>query len=372
MATRLNLIALALSAALSMPIRLAGQEPYVRLGDRIVLYGHSDPAGRGFADLVETFLLTRFAKQEISFFRATAGEEFDSSSAAGRPTLIVVTADDAASAGFRSFLERAGSSSPPPRLTVLEDDGRPGASAFAAGQAADRILRLDVSRALAAAVERARAIDPALAHAMAVSGTPSRSLLIAGAVLEAWRAPALVSAVEIDALRGTAARVENTTVRDMENGRVVAWTQDDEALPLAVDLMDPSVTLAIQASDFSRRLDSQILRVRGMASERYRFTIDGELIGVFHRDQLDAGLNLALLRTPMWKRAMAVLALTRRHEELRASRRRLLEASAGERQTPDWRAALEALDADEAALLEEQLEKVKAGTHDYELQPVER
>jgi hypothetical protein len=107
-----------------------------------------------------------------------------------------------------------------------------------------------------------------------------------------------------------------------------------------------------------------------MAAEHYRFTIDGELVGIFHRDQLDAGINLALMRTPMWKQAMSVLALTRKHEELRARRRTLLETPSEQRQTAEWRSAWEALDTEEADLAAEQRTKARPGTHDYELQPV--
>jgi hypothetical protein len=232
-------------------------------------------------------------------------------------------------------------------------------------------LVVDLGGFLEAAAAKARAIDPGFPSPIAAKGGPAGALLTAQAILQAWRAPALVSAVEIDALRGAVTRADNTTVRELENGRVVAWTEDDQALPVPVDIMDPAVLLAMQAADFARRLDSQTLRIRGMAAERYALTIDGEKIGTFHRDQLDAGLNLATLRTPMWKQAMAVLALIRQHDGMRAERRRLMGTPADERRE-EWRSAIEALDASEAALVEEQQKKAKAGTHDYELQPVER
>jgi hypothetical protein len=233
---------------------------------------------------------------------------------------------------------------------------------------------VDIAGALAAAADKLRAIDPVMAAAFLPNDPANhvRSLLVAGAVLQAWRAPAIVSTVEIDALRGTVTRAENTTVRELENGRVIAWTQDDRVLPAAVDFMEPAIGLAVLASGFASRLDAQTLRIRGMAAEQYRVTIDGETVGTFHRDQLDTGLNLALLRTPMWRQAMDVLALTRRHNELRASRRQLLNAPVEQRRSAEWRAALQSLDAAEADLVSAQLRRARAGTHDYELQPVER
>jgi hypothetical protein len=318
-----------------------------------------------WTSLLETFLLTRFPQLDLSFRYVTGDREIDPSASSNRSAVIVVSSTDANSPAFAGLLENVGASAPRPRLTILENGTQ------AAGPTGGA-LPVDIAGSLAAVVEKARAIDSGAATDIAngVRGQ-ARPVLIASTILEAWRAPALVSSVEIDALRGTVTRTENTNVREMENGRVIAWTQDDEALPMAVDIMDPSVILAIQASDLTRRLDQQILRVRGLAAERYTLTIDGELVGIFHRDQLDAGLNLALLRTPMWKRAIAVLALTRRHDELRASRRKLYEAPAGQRESAEWRAALEALDRAEMDLIAEQRTKLKAGTHDYELQPVE-
>jgi hypothetical protein len=360
--------AVALSAIFCLPPLLMGQEFYLRPSDHVVYYGDSDSAGRGCASLIETFILTRFPHYHISFTNITNDQDFDPSSLATQPTVIVATAADANSKAFRAFLEKVRASSPQARLTILETAASP-------AERGAQILSVNVFESLAAAAEKARAIDSALAATTLSSGVPrgpAGPLLIANALLQAWRAPALVSSVEIDALRGSVTRAENTTVREFENGRVIAWTEDDEALPVAVDIMDPSVVLAIQSSDFGRRLDDQTLRVRGMAAERYSFTIDGTLIGIFHRDQLDAGLNLALLRTPMWKQAMAVLALTRKHEELRQSRRHLFDTPPEQRKSDDWRAALEALDTAEAELVNEQQKKAKAGTHDYELQPVER
>jgi hypothetical protein len=66
---------------------------------------------------------------------------------------------------------------------------------------------------------------------------------------------------------------------------------------------------------------------------------------------------------------MSVLALTRRLGEVRASRLRLMEIPK-EQRGAEWRASVEAVDATEADLAVEQRTKAKAGTHDYEFQPV--
>jgi hypothetical protein len=166
-------------------------------------------------------------------------------------------------------------------------------------------------------------------------------------------------------------RAENTTVRDLENSRVVAWTEDDRALPMAVDFEDIKVVFATGCSGFTAALNQETMRVRGLAAAWYRLTIDGEPMGYFHSSKLDEGIDLAGLRTPMWRQAMAVHALTRKHDEIQAARSRLFESTAEERRSPEWKKALDALNAAEEEVVSEQRAKAIPGTHDYELQPVE-
>jgi hypothetical protein len=355
-------------AALCLAPLLPGQNFYLRSGDHVIFYS-SDPAGGAYGDLIESFVLTRMPQHDVLFSRG----EIEPRALPGRPIVVVTTSVDGASAAFRGFLQGIQATS----LQVRQTELNTAAVQTGGGEKRPRpaeLLAVDVAGALRAVAEKVRGAEPMMATMLETGTGRSQAgpLLIAQAVLETWHAPGLVSEVEIDALRGTVVRADNTTVRDMENGRVVAWTQDDQALPMAVDIMDPPAMLAVQSSGLAKRLDSQMLRVRGMAAERYRFTIDGELVGVFHRDQLDAGLNLALLRTPMWKRAMSLLVLVRKHDELRAARSRLMETPPAARQSQEWRTALEALDAEEAEVVKEQQAAAKAGTHDYEFQPVEQ
>jgi hypothetical protein len=357
---RLVLALLAVTASLSPGAN--GQEFHLRADDCVVFFNDSGPASPEIENLIETYVLNRFPQWNVTFTHVSSRRDLSSLNV--RPSVIVVRATDVNSPGFGELLEKTNASGMAPRVTIL---GTAAASERIGGS-----VQVDIAGMLTAAAAEARSIDSGLSGSIFSGGAargPAGSLLIAAAILQAWHATAVVSAVEIDALRGAVARADNTTVRDMENGRVIAWTQDDQALPLPLDIMDPSVMLAIHASGLPARLDSQMLRVRGMAAERYTFTIDGELVGVFHRDQLDIGINLALLRTPMWKQAMSVLALTRRLGELQATRRRLLETTEQQRGA-EWRAAMEALDTSEADLTAEQRTKAKAGTHDYEFQPV--
>lgn len=368
-----------------------GQDFYLKTGDNVIFYGDSDLAGRLYEGFIESYVLTRFPHRDVPFAHAIWNQLGDPASRPDRPTVIVTkppngeAAEQAEGARYRDSLRSITASFPQTRLTSLQTGPAPvdrGGGVVTAGggrtppavPVKEGTLPVDVGGLIAAAVEKARAIDPALAATIMANGNPvgqAGQLLMAQAVLQSWHAPALVSAVEINALRGAVVRAENTTVRDMENGRVIAWSQDDQTLPMAVDFTDPAVALAARCSDLVRTLDNQTLRIRGLAAEQYRFTIDGEFQGIFHRDQLETGINLAALPTPMWKQAMEVHALTRKHRELAASRWQLVQAPAEQRKSDEWKSAWEALDAAETDMVNEQRARAMPKTHDYELQPVE-
>ena len=120
---------------------------------------------------------------------------------------------------------------------------------------------------------------------------------MAESLLKAWGAPAVVSAVEIDAASRQVARAENTTVTGLTVGRTVSWSQKDAALPMPVSLRDrsvpiavrrgaPTMDLALSASDFMQALNQQTLRVRGLEAARYTLKINGSVTGSFSREQL--------------------------------------------------------------------------------------
>jgi hypothetical protein len=363
--------ALALCVMSGLASVAPGQEFYLKTGDNVIFYGDSDLAGRLYEGFLESYVLTRFPQRNVTFAHAIWNQLADPSARPDQPTVIVTkpptgeATEQAEGAKYRDFLRNIATTFPQARLISLQT--RPASIDRGEGV-------VDVNSLIAGAVEKARAIDPALAATIMLNGNPAGQagqLLMAQAVLRAWHAPALVSAVEINALRGAVVRAENTTVRDMENGRVIAWSQDDQTLPMAVDFNDPAVALAARCSDLVRTLDDQTLRIRGLAAGQYRFTIDGEFQGFFHRDQLESGINLAVLPTPMWRQAMEVHALTRKHREMAASRWQLLQAPEEQRKSAEWKSAWEALDAAETDLVKEQRARATPKTHDYELQPVE-
>jgi len=230
----------------------------------------------------------------------------------------------------------------------------------------------DLNASVVAALEKAKASDPETAKkiiADRVHPGPSGHLLMAEALLKAWNAPAMVTAVEIDAAKAQAVRTENAAVSDLKESNGLTWTQSDKALPMPLDLKDPVMKLAVQNSDFLRAVDWQPLKVTGLKGQRYVLKIDGEQAGTFSAQQLADGLNLAELPTPMVRQAQAVHDLTLKHNNLHAVRWRELQVALAQQPLPHLPQAIEALDSLEADLVTQQRMLAQPKPHRYELLP---
>jgi lysophospholipase L1-like esterase len=167
---------------------------------------------------------------------------------------------------------------------------------------------VDLNQPLVALLKSAAAKDPRVAEQIipdSIHPGPAGHLIMAGELLKAWNAPAIVSEVRLDA-SSRAVTAFNTTVGDFDG---LAWTQLDRALPLGLDPNDESVALALRLTDFSASLNRQPLAVDGLAPGSYELLIDGEVVGSFRSDELGAGVDLAALPTPMKAQALRVLEL---------------------------------------------------------------
>jgi hypothetical protein len=131
---------------------------------------------------------------------------------------------------------------------------------------------------------------------------------MAEALLKGWNAPALVSAVTIDAKSGHAVREENATVTDWRaDGSELQWTEMEGGLPLPL-LKDNALTaLLLKLTDIEKALNQEPLRVTGLEDSReYTLNIDGQRMGTFTGDELERGVNLAEYNTPMRQQAQGV------------------------------------------------------------------
>ena len=191
---------------------------------------------------------------------------------------------------------------------------------------------------------------------------------MAGALLKAWNAPALVSSVDID---GTTVTPANVTVEGLSTSNgTLTWTETESALPMPLDLKDAGIALALKSSDFADTLDREMLRVSGLSSPSYRLTIDGEIIGDFTRMELASGVNLAMMPTPMLRQALAVHALTLKHNNVHFARWRSIQVPLEDYTLSGIDNAMAALDSLEAELVAQQRAAAQPKPHRFMLTPV--
>lgn len=231
---------------------------------------------------------------------------------------------------------------------------------------------VDPAAALNIVLSSASHIDPAAASEIIpdhLHPGAAAHLIIAEALLTAWHAPALVSDVEIDAPGGRVVRAENATVHELKGGEDPNWTETDKALPFPLDLSDPAIAAIVRSSDFVQALDQQILKVDGLSALHYELRIDGKSVGTFDAQQLQAGINLALLDTPMKKQAVRVFNLVQEHENVHFGKwKRAMFPLEGLSLAHKQR-AIEALTTLEQDLQEEQHAAAQPHSHHYELHP---
>jgi lysophospholipase L1-like esterase len=336
---------------------------YLKDGDRVVFYGDSITDLRVYTTFTETFVVTRFPSLNITFTHSGWGGDRVGGGGGGKidtrlerdvyahhPTVVTVMLGmndggyrafdqqlyDTYKAGLAHIADSVRKNLPSARLTLIQpsayDDitreprfpGGYNEVLLRYGEAVKEIAAAagqttaDLNAPLVDVLQKARAADPAIASKILPDRVhPSRAagLILAGALLKAWGAPALVTDVTIDAAAGKAATAQNTTITDLappadDGARDITWTQLDAALPMPLETNNPGATLAADAFGFTDTLNRQTLRVTGLPATDYELRIDGKPAGRFTPAQLAAGINLATLATPMTAQAAEVHNLT--------------------------------------------------------------
>ena len=411
--TRVFLLCLILLAPLA-----AGQDGfYLKDGDRVVFYCESITAQRLYTTFVETFVVTRFPRLQIGFVHSGWGGDRVTGGGGGnvdvrlerdviahKPTVMTIMlgmndgryrAYDAEifntySGGYRHIIEKVKRALPGIRITAIQpspydDVTRP--PTFEGGYNAvlvrygqflkelaqqENLTLADLNTLVVAALEKAKARNAETAARIVpdrVHPGPSGHLLMAAALLKAWKAPATVSSITIDANAKKVARTDNADVNGLEVSDRISWTQTDRALPMFVDMKDPVMELAVESSDFVETLDEQILKVTGLRGARYVLKIDGEEIGSFTGQGLAEGVNLALRQTPMSKQASEVHALTIKHNTIHWARWRQVQVPLQNDALDQSTAAMDSLDRLEAELVRKQRAAAQPKPHRYELLP---
>ena len=408
---RILLLSLCVLAAL-----MAG-EFQIKDGDRVVFYGDSITDQRLYTTFTETYVLTRFPGMKVRFVHSGWGGDRVSGGGGGpadvrlkrdviayQPTVVTIMLG-MNDGGYRAFdpeiFERFASgyqhivttlkqALPGLRLTLIQpspfDDvtrwptfeGGYNAVLVRYGQfvkelaAKESLSVADLNTGVVAALRKAITLDPMLAERIIpdrVHPGPGGHLLMAGALLKAWNAPATVSAVALDAGRDAAETVNTRVTEVKREAGTIAWTQADRALPMPADPKDAAMALALRSSDFTETLNQQTLRVTGLKAGTYALRIDGETVGSFGAGELAKGVNLATLETPMVRQARQVHDLTLRHNNIHFARWRSVQVPLQDLGLERTQAAMAALDSLEDEIVERQRAAAQPRPHQFVLAP---
>jgi lysophospholipase L1-like esterase len=405
-----TLVLIALAA-----LSLAAQDFYLKSGDTVVFYGDSITDQRLYTTFTETYAVTRFPTLDVRFVHSGWGGDRVSGGGGGpidvrlkrdvfvyKPTVMTIMLGmndgrykafdqdlfDTYANGIKNIVKAVKAERPGIRITLIQpspydDATRP--PTFPGGYNAvllrysqflkefaqsDHLDLADLNTEVFADLARANGVDPEGAKKLLpdrVHPGPGGHLLMAEALLKAWNAPSVVTSVEIDATERKAIRTDNTTVTELSADGSLTWTQTDKALPMPINMKDPSVRLAISVSDVEKALDQQPLKVTGLSASRYTLKIDGETIGTFTKQQLADGMNLAMLDTPMTRQAGLVHELTLKHNNIHNVRWRVVQVPLQDETYAHKDAVFESLDALENEIIQQQHAKAQPSPHRYEL-----
>ncbi len=390
---------------------------YLKDGDRVVFYGDSITQQRLYTTFAETFVVTRFPKRNVTFVHSGWGGDRVDGGGGGdihlrlerdvfayRPNVVTVMLGmndgsyrpfdqvifDRYSNGYTELVRKLKERLPGVRITAIQpspyDDvtRRPTMtggynatllrySDFVKELAGREKLDLaDLNNPVVEMLRKANAADHANAEKIVpdrVHPAASGHLIMAEALLKAWNAPAVVTAVEIDAKARRVASAQNTEVSGLSSSGTLEWIAVDGALPMPVDLDDPVMALAVKSSDFTESLNRQPLKVTGLADGYWALRIDGRMAGVFTAKQWAEGVNLAELPTPMADQAARVHALTLRHNDVHFTRWRSVQVPLEDDSYEKTAAAMKALGELEAEVLVKQRQTAQPARHRFEIVP---
>jgi len=389
---------------------------YLKDGDRVVFYGDSITDQRLYTLFTEAYVVTRFPKLNVSFVHSGWGGDRVTGGGGGpidvrlkrdvfpyRPTVMTIMLgmndgsyrayDDKIfetyASGYRHIIESVKSAFPGERITVIEPspfDDVTRAPNFEGGYNAvlvrygqflaelankEALHVADLNTSVVGALHKAKEIDSKMAERIIqdrVHPGPGGQMLMAEALLKSWSAPAAVGSVTIDASGPKViTALKNISSPKLQEGGALAWSQTDDALPMPIDMKDPVMQLAMKSSDFIQALDQQTLQVTNMKPGRYALSIDGERVGAFSDAELAAGVNLAVLQTPMAAQAMNVLDLTRKHNDIHFARWRMVQVPLQDLSLTSTQPAMDALDRLEAEIVAAQRAAAVPKPHEYRL-----
>ncbi len=333
-----------------------GQQFALHDGDTVVFYGDSITAQRLYTKDVEEFVLTRYPKLHVTFLNAGVPGDTVNGGYAGtfaeriqrdvkpyHPTMITVmlgmndggwgygppNVDAKFQTGYRALLDALRNAAPGAAFTLISpttydevthgtefpgysrvidnfatDISRMGSQLSAYGDKA--VLVANFNRPLTDALLRAKAEYPQLAPLIIpdrIHPSETGHWIMAVALLSAWQVDPIVSSLTLNAATAEVVGKDRTTVTGLhQDQNTLKWTQQDDALPLPLDFNNAMIPMLLNISDLPK-LDQQILRIESLIPGQYDLLIDGKTVATFAGDELQHGVNLALIKTPMLDQA---------------------------------------------------------------------
>jgi lysophospholipase L1-like esterase len=403
-------VLLAVAAAASQDRASAGAFA-LRDGDRVLFYGDSITAQRFYPRDVEEFLLTRYPKLNVDFFCAGVpgdtvygGYTGDTTQRLARdvfplhPTVVTVMLGmndpgyvpfdqhifEVFRTGYEALLGKLTSELPQARMTLIASSPYdelthgsdfPGLSGtvqkyglFVKQFATERHAEFaNFNSVLDEALRAGMKDNPGYAALLIpdrIHPSEQGHWIMAEALMRAWRASPEVSRLELDAAKRSIAVSRNVDVSDLQgtaNG--ITWTALEHSLPVPFSTDDPLMKFTVRVGNLET-MDQEVLQVRGLVADRYSLQIDGKPVLDLTKQQLNAGVNLALLPTPMLDQARGLEWLEDRKMKMDAAR----FALEGEMpSTPGATDAARVLRAAETALTTEQRHDAQPKPHKFAL-----
>jgi len=360
-------------------------------GDRVLFYGDSITAQRLYTRLLEDIIVSRYPTLHVEFFNAGVSGDTVNGGSAGdatlrlrrdvfpyRPTVVTVMlgmndghyrtgneADRTAfHAGYATLLDalhtNLASTSifplrPSPYDEIAHTPGISGYNSVLIGFGDDVALlaqqhalhTCDLNGAMQFALQEGVGLEPQFAGTLLpdrIHPSEAGHWILALALAQCFGVDPTVSNVSLDAADVKTLAAYKTAVTDLKKtSRGVEWTQLDAALPLPLELSSPETNFLLKISQLAA-WDRQMLQVRRLPAARYDLMIDGEKISTFDSAALEAGVNLALLETPMQKQSRAIDWKTDSRAKISATRFNLLTASPAIQNLSDALSAIDELD----------------------------
>jgi lysophospholipase L1-like esterase len=409
--------------AIALPVAGFGQVPAAREfalhdGDRVMFYGDSITAQRLYTRLVEGMVVSRYPKLRIAFYNAgNSGDTVRGGSAGDAPTRVLrdvapfkptmvtislgandghyVTGPEAEGrykdyvAGYADLIALLKKSADPAaRFTFTTPVAYDEISGPAPVEGYNAVLvryggavRTMAAKNGFAVADFNTALNKVIAAETKTNLTSAQELMpdhlhpsiwghwpLAAEMVRTWGFDPLVSSVGIDAATGTVMQAQKAVVTELKaSASGVSWTALEECVPLPLDLGDPLTQVLLKSSDLSA-LDQEMLLVRGLKAGMYELVIDGKVQKRLAAEDLAAGVNLALLETPMETQSRAIdWDGADRRAKLSAIRIGLMK------QTPAIEgrdAGAKALDALDAEMIRGEYEHAQPVAHKFEVRPM--